>query len=286
MLASVAASTWRPPDPRPVRMQRQGGQIFRATTRIYAEHIPTFVAAGAIFIPVYLVAAGIQWVLFHLTSVAPLIAIDGRHGAATACLALLVGGVGGLFASVIATAAVAVILNEIDAGRRILAGQAYRRVLRRLRPLARAMAAEILMVVLLTITVVGIPFAVHRFIRWSLFAQASMLDDFSATESLRRSSELVRGRWWRTFGFTLLVDTLAALSGPLLGVVLLLLTDHSLNFINLAAALIYSFTVPFAAIQLTLFYFDLEARGVLKAARFNADQPIGEVVRPTLRDKH
>ena len=264
MLVSFAATTWRPPDPQPVRMRRQGGQIFRATTRIYVEHLPMFAAAGAIFVPVYLVAAGVQWVLFHITSVAPLIALDGRHGAATAFLAILIGGVGGLFASVIATAAVAVILNEIDAGRRILAGQAYRRVFRRLRPLARGMATEILMVVLLTITVVGIPFAVHRFIRWSLFAQASMLDDVSATESLRLSSLLVRGRWWRTFGFTLLVDVLVVLSGPLLGVGLLL-TDHSLNFINLAASLVYAFTVPFAAIQLTLYYFDLEARGVVEA---------------------
>jgi hypothetical protein len=87
-----------------------------------------------------------------------------------------------------------------------------------------------------------------------------MLDDLSATESLRRSSELVKGGWWRTFGFTVFIDTLAVLSGPLLGVGLLLLTDHSLNFINLAASLVYTFTVPYAAIQLTLYYFDLEAR--------------------------
>jgi hypothetical protein len=72
---------------------------------------------------------------------------------------------------------------------------------------------------------------------------------------------LVRARWWRTFGFTVLVDVLAILSGPLFGVGLLLLTDHSLNFINLAAALVYTLTVPYAAIQLTLYYFDLEARG-------------------------
>jgi VPS62-like protein len=285
LLASVAATTWRPPDARPVRMERKGGQIFRATTRIYAEHLPTFAVAGVIFVPVYLVAAAIQWVLFHLTSVAPLIALDGRHGAATAFLAILIGGVGGLFASVIATATVAVILDEIDAGRRILAGQAYRCVFRRLRPLAGAMASELLMVFLLTITVVGIPIAVHRFIRWSLFAQAGMLGDLSASESLRRSSELVRRRWWRTFGFTLLVDVLAVLSGPLLGVGLLLLTDHSLNFINLAASLVYTFTVPYAAIQLTLYYFDLEARGVVKPAPSDARQPIRPTVRPVLRDE-
>jgi len=260
LLTAVARTTWRPPTPHPLRRRRQGGQIFRATTRVYADNIPIFAAAGAIFVPVYVLAAAIQWGVFHLTSIAPLVALDGRHGAVTAFLAVLIGGVGGLFAAVIATAAVAVILGELDAGHRILAGQAYRRVLTRWRSLGKGMAIELAMVILLTITVVGIPFAIHRFIRWSLFAEACMLDDLSATESLRRSSELVRGHWWRTFGFTVLVDALAVLSGPLLGVGLLLLTDHSLNFINLAAALVYTFTVPFAAIQLTLYYFDLEAR--------------------------
>jgi hypothetical protein len=136
ILAAVA-TTWSPPDPHPIRQRRQVGQIFRATTRIYAENILTFAAAGAIFLPVYLAAAGIQWIIFHLTSVAPLIALDGRHGAVTAFLAVLIGGVGGLFASVIATGAVAVILDERDAGRRILAGEAYRRVLKRWRSLGR-----------------------------------------------------------------------------------------------------------------------------------------------------
>ncbi len=264
VLGAAAATAWRPPDPHPLRRRREGGQIFRATTRVYAQNLPTFAAAGAIFIPVYLVAAAIQWAVFHLSSIAPLIALDGRHGAVTASLAVLIGGIGGLFASVIATAAVAVILDELDADRRILAGEAYRRVLRRLRPLTRGMLTELGTVILLTITVVGIPVAIHRFIRWSLFAEACMLDDLSATDALRRSSLLVRGHWWRTFGFTTLVDVLAILSGPLFGVGLLLLTDHSLNFINLATALVYTITVPYAAIQLTLYYFDLEARGIVE----------------------
>jgi hypothetical protein len=267
ILGAALTTTWRPPTTHPLRRRRQGGQIFRATTRVYLQNLPTFAAAGVIFVPVYLIAASIQWAIFHLSSVAPLIALDGRHGAVTAFLAVLVGGVGGAFASVIATAAVAVILDEIDAGRRLLAGQAYGRVLRRLRPLMRGMITEVGTALLLTITVIGIPLAIDRFVRWSLFAEACMLDNLSATESLRRSSELVRGRWWRTFGFTALVDVLAILSGPLFGVGLLLLTDHSLNFINLAAALVYTFTVPYAAIQLTLYYFDLEARGITQPPR-------------------
>ena len=103
--------------------------------RIYAGNIPIFAAAGAIFVPVYVLAAAIQWVIFHLTSVAPLVALDGRHGAVTAFLAVLVGGVGGLFASVIATGAVAVILGELDAGRRISRRSGVRARVRRWRSL-------------------------------------------------------------------------------------------------------------------------------------------------------
>ena len=123
------------------------------------------------------------------------------------------------------------------------------------------------MVILLTITVVGIPLAVHRFVRWSLFAQACMLDDLSATDSLRRSSQLVRGEWLRTFGFTALVDRWPCFRARCSAVGLLLLTDRSLNFINLAAAFVYTLTVPYATIQLTLYYFDLEARADVQTQR-------------------
>jgi hypothetical protein len=53
---------------------------------------------------------------------------------------------------------------------------------------------------------------------------------------------------------------LAILSGPLLGVILLLLTSQSLTFINLAGSIVYALTVPMAAIALTLYWFDLQIR--------------------------
>jgi hypothetical protein len=57
LLAAAATTTWRPPDPHPLRRWRQGGQIFRATTRVYAKNIPIFAAAGVTFVPVYGAAA-------------------------------------------------------------------------------------------------------------------------------------------------------------------------------------------------------------------------------------
>jgi hypothetical protein len=97
----------------------------------------------------------------------------------------------------------------------------------------------------------------------------------------------VKGRWWRTFGFTAVVDVPTVLSGPLLGVGLLLVTDHSLNFINLAASLVYTFTVPFAAIQLTLYYFGLEAQAATgtEAAAEQNDRPARVPAGPGLHSE-
>jgi hypothetical protein len=52
LLGAAFATTWRPPDAHPLRRRRQGGQIFRATTRVYVRNLPTFAAAGVIFVPV------------------------------------------------------------------------------------------------------------------------------------------------------------------------------------------------------------------------------------------
>lgn len=257
-VVATQRTTWRPPDPYPVRASRRGGQILRASWRLYAGHVRTFVALGAIFVPISLLAAGVQWLLFHPTGLAAFVALDGRRGAVTALFALLIGDIGAAFATVLATAAVAVVLGDLAAERHLSARQAIRTTRHRLGPLAAGALTQYAVVLLLTLTVVGIPLAVYGFIRWSLFTQACMLDSRGGLDSLARSSLLVRGRWWRTFGFTVVVDVLAVLSGLVVGIALLLLTPGSLSFIDITSSLVYTLTVPFAAIALTLYYFELE----------------------------
>jgi uncharacterized membrane protein len=161
--------------------------------------------------------------------------------------------------------------------RRAGAWDASRATLARLRPLAAGALIQYVVVLVLTLTVVGIPLAIYRFIRWSLFTQACMLEDATGRGALARSSELVRGRWWRTFAFTLFVDVLAVLSGLAFGILLLLLSARSLGFIDIASSLVYTLTMPFAAIALTLYYFDLEATegavGLNRAAMAAAPAP-------------
>jgi len=220
----------------------------------------TFIGIGVIFIPVSVFAAAVQWVVFHLTGIDRFIALDGKGGAGSAFLALLIGGLAGAFAAAAVTAAVSAALMEIDAGRSVTAVQAYRIAVRRLRALSGATVFEFVILVVLTLLVVGIPFAIYGFIRTSLFAQACVLEDETAVGSLESSVKLTRGQWWRTFGFTAVVDVIAILSGPVLGVLILLLTAQSLTFIDIAASIVYALVVPYAAIALTLYYFDLRAR--------------------------
>ncbi len=259
-VGTARRSRWRPVDPRPIRRTRGGGQILGAARRLYRGNAWTFIGIGAVFIPVAVLASAVQWVLFHLTGLSDFVALDGRAGAVTALLALLIGDIGGAFAAAAVTGAVSATLNELDAGRPVTARRAYTLAGRNGRALAGATALQFVLILVLVATVVGIPFAVYYFIRTSLFAQKCVLEDQSAVGSLRASARLTRRHWWRTFAFTTLVNVIAILSGPLLGVLILLLTAQSLTFIDITGSIVYTLVVPYAAVALTLYYFDLQMR--------------------------
>ena len=113
---------------------------------------------------------------------------------------------------------------------------------------------------MLDLTLVGLPIAVWLTIRWSLLAQAVVLEGESATGALRRSAGLVRGQWWRTASLTVFVTGVALLLGPFVGALLLLVTSASFDVVNLASDLVYVFVLPFAAVATTYLYFDLLSR--------------------------
>ncbi len=62
-----------------------------------------------------------------------------------------------------------------------------------------------LVVVGLTVTMIGIPFAIYFAVRWGLFLGAVMFEQPKVSHALRRSSELVKGTWWQMFGMLLAI---------------------------------------------------------------------------------
>ena len=98
---------------------------------------------------------------------------------------------------------------QIYLGREITAGAAFGQVTHRFLSYLGSFLLWILVVGLLAITVIGIPFAIYFAVRWSFYAQAVLIEGTSVTHALRRSSELVKGTWWRVFGLVLAIFLLS-----------------------------------------------------------------------------
>ncbi len=82
--------------------------------------------------------------------------------------------------------------------------QSYRVVLGKLGALVELVLRQWGAVVLLAITIVGIPFAIRLLVRWSFGTQAVVLDGLGAKGAIASSCRLVEGRWWRVAGAMLL----------------------------------------------------------------------------------
>ena len=87
----------------------------------------------------------------------------------------------------------------------ITVGGSFKQVIRRFWPYLKGNVLNILVVLLLAITIIGIPFALFLFIRWVFYTATALFEEKGAVEALKRSSELVKGGWWRVFGMLLAV---------------------------------------------------------------------------------
>ena len=172
----------------------------------------------------------------------------------------MIGTIFALLGLGLVQAATACALVEIDAGRPVGPMTAYRLAFRRLRPLLGALAIFVVAWVVLTTTIFLIPIAIWLAIRWALVAPTVELEDRRPLGSLRRSSELVRGRWIRVGSLVGVSAAVALLAGPLLGAILIVLTDTPLAFLNIVAGVVYTLAMPFVALVTAYVYFDARAR--------------------------
>ena len=141
------------------------------------------------------------------------------------------------------------------------------------------MAVAVAATLVLDVSVVLIPIAAYILVRWSLLGVVAGAEDDSEPGILRRSRALTRGNWWRTGTIVLGLAGLALLTGPALGVLVLLFTGAAFDFVNLIAAAVYVVALPFAAAVVTYLYFDLRVRH--EEAPAEAELPAGAVPPPT-----
>jgi hypothetical protein len=165
----------------------------------------------------------------------------------------------------IVQAAVARALVEIDEGREVGPLEAYRLVARSIPPLFAALLVAVVVVSVLAGSLFLIPIAVWLAVRWALIAPVVALEDRPPLFALGRSGRLVSTAWLKVASLAILSAAVVLAAGPLLGAVIILVTDTPFWLANAVAAVIYAFAVPFVALTTAYVFFDTKVRAETEA---------------------
>ena len=115
-------------------------------------------------------------------------------------------------------------------GENVTIRSVLQRTMDRFWPLLGCFLLWSLVIGVLTVTVIGIPFAIYFAVRWGLFLGTIMFEKPVISIALKRSSELVEGMWWRMFGMLLAI--------LLLSTVVHAVIEISIGFILIATNLV------------------------------------------------
>jgi hypothetical protein len=247
----VGVTRWRPVDIDTLRRRRALGQILRAARQFYGRHwrvlLPVALAALVLIGATNLLAGLISETSSHSGS--------GLHLAWADTLEQFVRPVAQALVAAIAVVVAREAIRSRDVGFR----QALRGVRARFWRVVGAQLLATLGVLLLALTVIGLPWAAWKLVGWSFVQQEVLFTDKSFRESFRASSELVRGRWFRTARVVLIFYVIGIATGPLLTFALIF-TALPLIWINLIGSLVFALLIPFTALGETFLYFDLGVR--------------------------
>ena len=246
---------WSPVLTKPIETERTIGQILRAAFRIYRAHRRLFIGIGIISLPVGAFFVGVEALLFE--NLLGLARLTGENSAGRDLVGVGVGGFGALIGAAIVVGATATAVSSMAQDEAPRVRDVYRAVWARFWLLLSAVVRAGLTVVVLTLTVVGIPVAIERSVRWALVPQVCMLGDRDEGP-LRQSVRVTHGNWWRTFALTSVMNLPAVTLALLVGTaVLLLIPAAPIYVVALTSSCVFAFTYQYVGIATTLLYYDL-----------------------------
>jgi hypothetical protein len=258
----VKRTTWSRVPAVPLRQRRKTGQMLRGAVESYWTSRGAMAGIALAYLPAAALVGIIAAIDFGL----------GQAVAAflTTVMLLLAAAIISAYWHLASTADAAPLLD------------AARLVRSRLRSLIVTIVLAIVIVVGLAVTIVGIPWSIRQLVRYQFNVPVVITEGLSGSEALRRSSELVRGRWWRTAFTVLLFSAIAALVSSTTQLLLLLV----LSGLPLWAYVAVSFAalgvvVPLVATSPILLYGDAAAR---VASDEPTDAPAASAIPPAAAD--
>ncbi len=228
--------------PDQLRRPRDLSQMIDTALALYRRNFVEFLAIAAVTLPLSIVN-GVVWLAIPNFGAAFLIALP------VLLVSVIVGTVAG--------AAIARAIADVADGLPADFYRAYRQVLDRLGDLLLAAVRAIVVPMLIFMTVVGIPFAIYLWVRWSFFSQAVVIENQSPREAISLSERIVKGSWWRTFGILFIVGLLGSIASGAVGMILSLVSSEASTLMNSVMGVI---VMPFVVSADTLLFFDLHSR--------------------------
>jgi hypothetical protein len=262
ILLFVGATRWRPIDVERLRDRRSFGQLVRTARRLYGRR-------WRVLVPIAVVAIAIIGATNLLSD---LLAggrspndTPGRSGLNVAFVDI-VQSLARPVASAIVAALVIIFVRELAASRPAGLRACFGGVRSGFWRVVIAQLLATLGVILMALTIVGIPWAIWKLVGWAFVQQEVLFTRKSLRESFRGSSEVVRGRWWHAVRPILFFYLLTTIAGPVLTFALIF-TALPLVWINLLGSLIFALLIPYVTLGKTLLYFDLQARAETEPAK-------------------
>jgi hypothetical protein len=173
------------------------GDIVDEAIGLYRRNFRLFLSIGA----VVLIPAGVLQLILALLAGEAGMSVFAISSLLWWTLSIIVSALS--YIAVISTMAIAASERWLD--RPMTVGEAYRQVFSRIGPLVGLVLVYGLVVIGLSVTVIGIPFAIYLFVAWLLSIQILLVEGTGIRTALSRSRELVAGHWWRVIGIVILL---------------------------------------------------------------------------------
>ena len=257
LIAGLASRTrWLPSGIHPMRQPRALGQLLLTTARLYGRHATVLLLIALVSLVLLGAVNGIESLVRGALDVHGAgLDFTGAGGGAQ----ISTSAIGRTLATPIASAAVIAFLRDLERRHQAGFARSWTQVWRHLSRLIAVELVATLLVILLSATIIGIPYAIKKFVDWQFVQQEVLFEDRSIRQALRGSTEKVRNHWWHTAVVASAFWVLSQIPGPMLGLAFLF-TTLPVSTVNLIGSAIFVLVIPYVGIGRTLLYLDLVAR--------------------------
>jgi hypothetical protein len=176
------------------------GDIVDEAIRLYRGHFRLFLTIGAVIV-----------IPIAVIEVLLLIISQSSDDLLVTFLANTLSAIAGGLVYLVLAATLMIVASESWFGRALTAQEAFDRAWERFGPLIGLVIVFGLAIAGMSITVVGIPFAVFFAVAWSLALPLVVVERAGIRRALGRSRDLVRGYWWRVLGIAVLISIITSI---------------------------------------------------------------------------